>query len=161
MFKTKFNANETKALIAKSYEKSEGQKIEEVIIKPRILSNDGLVKSLEASSVFILKYIEEVDGFKKEMERYLEIDDVCGYITRYFEDLNYRNVLVSVRSKMDDAVWSKEADETSRVAHFDGLVFEYEYKETINKALNTEDENKTTRSKSTTKSAELKKTRNK
>lgn len=171
MLKTKFNANETKALLTKYYELYEGKKLESVAIIPRILPTDDFVKSFEASTVFVVKFFEEIEGFKKESEEYLEIADVCGYLSKLFEGLGYRELMVSVRSKMDDAYWAKEADEESRIARFDGVVFEYEYKETIDAKTTEVDEaqpvkstsTKTTKTTKSTKSssASLKKTRGK
>lgn len=134
MNKTLFDEEQTKALLTMYYEKYEGIKVESVTIKPRVLPNDEFVKSFDASAIFIVKFCEEIAGIKKINEQYLEIDDVCGFITTYFENEGFRNLLVSVRPEVDKAVWNKNSVETDRKAHFDGLVFEYEYKEDITKA---------------------------
>lgn len=169
MFKTKFNANETEALLAKYYKVHESKKVESVAIVPRILPNNDFVKSFGASAVFVVKVIEEIEGFKKETEEYLEIADVCGHLSTLFEGLGYRELMVSVRTDMDDKYWAKEANEESRNACFDGVVFEYEYKETMDTAKTAEasepqiEKSTSTKTTKTTKTTDptLKKTRGK
>lgn len=154
MFKTKFNDNETKALIANYYEKYEGKKVESVAILPRVVKDDEFVKSTKTSVAFVVNCVEDIDGFEKTMEEYLDIDMVCGYMTKYFEDRGYRDVLISVRSDLAEEAYEPSANETvCNQANFEGLVFEYDHKEDLTKVADgSEDlssEEKTTSTKST------------
>lgn len=132
MFKTNFNDNETKALIAKYYDKYEGKKVESVTIRPRVIDDSEFVKSINTSVAFVVKCVEEIEGIEKVMEEYIDIDMVCGYMTTFFEELGFRDVLVTVRSGLTEEAWAKDADETvCRDAEFGGLVLEYTHKENL------------------------------
>lgn len=132
MFKTNFNANETKALIAKYYDRYEGKKVESVTIKPRVIDDKDFVKSTQTSVAFVVKCVEEIEGIEKVMEEYIDIDMVCGYMSTFFEDLGFKDVVITVRSGLAEEAYEKDADETvCRNAEFGGLVLEYKSKENL------------------------------